>query len=165
MKKKVDRNKWVLDDLSQLSAFLDDFKSYCQEKGVDEEKIFELELSVEELIANSFMHGYNASGVTGVVSVDVEDAGPEVRVSLHDKAPPFDLFRDAPPPRLGGEDGVADDVSELGAEPEAGLEAEEAPTEEKVGGLGIHLVKSLNDKIEYYGSKDGNIVVIIKAKK
>ena len=163
MKKDFERSKWVLDDLSQLSTFLDEFKSYCQAKEVDDEKIFELELSVEELIANSFMHGYEQTGAAGVVSVDVEDTGPEVRISLHDNAPPFDLLRDAPPPRLGGEDGVADDDPE--SEPGSDLEAPAQEAGEKVGGLGIHLVKSLNDKIEYYGSKDGNIVVIIKAKK
>ena len=50
------------------------------------------------------------------------------------------------------------------AESEPDPETEIELQEEKQGGLGIHLVKSLNDKVEYYGSQDGNIVVIIKSK-
>ena len=34
--------------------------------------------------------------------MEAEDTGPDVRISMRDQAPPFDLFRDAPAPRLGG---------------------------------------------------------------
>ena len=153
--------KWELSELSDLPMFSDDFRSYCEEKNLDEGKIFELELSLEELIVNTFTHGYR-EGEGGTVVVEVEDIGPNIKISVQDQAPPFDLFRDAPAPRLGGED----------PEPETGLQPDLAPApeiepkliEEKEGGLGIHLVKSLNDRVEYYGSKDGNIVVIIKSK-
>lgn len=155
MREKEESIKWVLSELSDLSGFSEDFRSYCEEQGLDEGKIFELELSLEELIVNSFTHGY-PEGEEGSVTVEAEDAGPDVRISMQDHAPPFDLFRDAPAPRLGGEDPEP--------EIEPGPETEPEPGKEKEGGLGIHLVKSLNDKVEYYGSKDGNIVVIIKSK-
>ena len=161
MRQKDEAFKWVLHELSDLSGFTDDFRVYCEEQNLDEGKIFELELSLEELIVNSFTHGYD-EGEEGTVIVEAEDTGPDVKVSLLDKARPFNLFRDAPAPRLGGEDPEPDPD----AEPETELElpGEEEPQKEKVGGLGIHLVKSLNDRVEYYGSEDGNIVVIIKAK-
>lgn len=153
MRKKDESFKWVLSELSDLVRFNEDFRSYCEEQELDEGKIFELELSLEELIVNSFTHGYD-EGEDGTVTVEAEDIGPDVKISMLDKARPFNLFRDAPAPRLGGED----------PEPEPGLEPEIEPEKEKVGGLGIHLVKSLNDRVEYYGSEDGNIVVIIKSK-
>ena len=158
MRKQDETFKWVLSELSDLTNFSDDFRAYCEEKNLDEGKIFELELSLEELIVNSFTHGYEEGGTEGNVVVEAEDTGPDVRISLQDHAPPFDLFRDAPPPRLGGED----PDPEPGQEPEP--EPEPEPKKEKEGGLGIHLVKSLNDRVEYYGSQDGNIVIIIKAK-
>lgn len=164
MRKKEDFFKWVLSELSDLASFSDDFRLFCEEKKLDEGKIFELELSLEELIVNSFTHGYQEGGKEGTVIVEVEDTGTDVRISLRDQAPPFDLFRDAPAPRLGGEDPEPEPgqepVTEAALDP--GLEPE--PKKEKVGGLGIHLVKSLNDRVEYYGSKDGNIVIIIKSK-
>ena len=137
--------KWVLSDFSNdLPRFSDDFRSYCEEQGLDDGKIFELELSMEELIVNSFTHGY-PDGEEGTVVVEAEDIGTDLRICMRDQAPPFDLFRDAPDPWLGGKDPGP-------------------KKEEKEGGLGIHLVKSLNDRVEYYGSKDGNEVVIIKSK-
>ena len=137
--------EWILSDLTaDLPRFSDDFRSYCEEQGLDDGKIFELELSMEELIVNSFTHGY-PDGEEGTVVVEAEDIGTDLRICMRDQAPPFDLFRDAPDQRLGGKD-------------------PEPKKEEKEGGLGIHLVKSLNDRVEYYGSKDGNEVVIIKSK-
>lgn len=163
MRKEEETIKWVLSELSDLSEFSDEFRAYCEEKNLDESKIFELELSLEELIVNSFTHGYEGDE-EGTVSVEAEDTGPEVKISLHDKAPPFDLFRDAPAPRLGGEDPEPETGPEPGKEAEPKLEVEIELKQEKEGGLGIHLVKSLNDRVEYYGSQDGNIVVIIKSK-
>ncbi len=161
MKTTEQTQKWVLTDVSGLTDFSADFRNYCEEKQLDDGKIFELELSLEELIVNSFTHGYKNRGA-GTVTVEVEDTGPEIKISLQDQAPPFDLVRQAPAPRLGGEDGQPEPGDEAEAAPD--LEAEAGENEEKVGGLGIHLVKSLNDRVEYYGSKDGNIVVIIKSK-
>lgn len=159
MRTREETIKWVLNELSDLSTFSEEFRSYCEEMNLDENKIFELELSLEELIVNSFTHGYKEDE-DGSVRVEAEDTGTDLRISLQDKAPPFDLFRDAPPPRLGGEEPEV--AAEPEPEPDPEIEAE--AQEEKQGGLGIHLVKSLNDKVEYYGSQDGNIVVIIKSK-
>ena len=153
--------KWVLSELSDLPAFSDDFRSYCEEKNLDDGKIFELELSLEELIVNSFTHGYR-EGQEGTVVVEVEDIGSDIKISVHDQAPPFDLFRDAPAPRLGGEDPESEAGLQPNLVPAPGITVE--PTEEKEGGLGIHLVKNLNDRVEYYGSQDGNIVIIFKSK-
>jgi len=161
MRKEEETIKWVLNELSDLSVFSEEFRAYCEEMNLDENKIFELELSLEELIVNSFTHGYKEDE-SGSVRVEAEDTGPDLRISLQDKAPPFDLFRDAPAPRLGGEDPEPEVAAEPEPDPEPEIEAE--AKEEKQGGLGIHLVKSLNDKVEYYGSQDGNIVVIIKSK-
>lgn len=161
MRKEEETIKWVLNELSDLSTFSEEFRAYCEEMNLDENKIFELELSLEELIVNSFTHGYK-DNEDGSVKVEAEDTGPDLRISLQDKAPPFDLFRDAPAPRLGGEDPEPEVAAEPEPDPEPEIEAE--AKEEKQGGLGIHLVKSLNDKVEYYGSQDGNIVVIIKSK-
>lgn len=161
MRKEEATMKWVLSEISDLPGFSETFRAYCEEKNLDDNKIFELELSLEELIVNSFTHGYEG-GESGTVTVEAQDTGPDVKISLQDKAPPFDLFRDAPAPRLGGEDPEAETGPEPEQEPEPEIETE--LKQEKEGGLGIHLVKSLNDRVEYYGSQNGNLVVIIKSK-
>lgn len=146
METKNKHVNWTLTDLEgDLPQFSEEFRAFCEAQGLDDGKIFELELSLEELIVNSFTHGYS-EGEGGNVTVDAENTGEDIKVTMADKAPPFNLFRDAPAPRLGGEDAPS-----------------EPHKEEKEGGLGIHLVKSLNDRVEYHGSNDGNEVVIIKS--
>ena len=155
MREKGESVQWVLPDISALTGFSEEFRSYCEAKNLDDGKIFELEISLEEIIVNSFTHGYPEGG-DGSVTVEAVDTGPEINIIICDQAPPFDLFRDAPAPRLGGED------PDTKREAEPGMPDE--PKQLKEGGLGIHLVKSLNDRVEYYGSKDGNKVIIIKSK-
>ncbi len=128
---------WVLTSLREdFPRFSESFKAFCQANGVGENKLFDLEISLEELIVNSFSHGYKSGGVV-TVSAQIVDG--ELKVTLEDKAPPFDLLREAP------------DV------PEGDL-ADREP-----GGLGIHLVKSLSDRVEYHGSRGGNQITIFKS--
>lgn len=114
--------------------FSEDFRKFCEEKKIPENKVFEMELSLEELIVNSFSHG-NKNGPVKVSATLKEN---NLQVVIKDYAPPFNLLRDAPEP------------------PEGAL------ADRKVGGLGIHLVKNLNDKVEYAGSREGNTVTLTK---
>ena len=74
MKKNEQTIKWVLSELSDLSVFSEEFRSYCEQLNLDENKIFELELSLEELIVNSFTHGYKEAE-EGSVAIEAEDVG------------------------------------------------------------------------------------------
>ncbi len=144
MAQKISSSRWVLTDLDQdLPGFSDAFREFCQEQGLDDTKIFELELSLEELIVNTFTHGYKEGGSVVVESKNVDG---NLEVCVQDKAPHFNLLEDAPPPRLGGQD-----------------RPPVPKGRKREGGLGIHLVKSLNEKVEYYGGEEGNLVVITKS--
>ena len=114
--------------------FSNAFHSFCQELSIAPEKIFDLEVSLEELIVNSFTHGSSQDVVKVVAAVQDK----ELKVIIEDQAPPFNLLREAPPPPT---EGIA---------------------ERKVGGLGIHLVKNLNDRVEYSGSQNGNTITLLK---
>ena len=94
-----------------------------------------MELSVEELVMNSFAHSdVSEHGI--LISIGLNDN--ELKVTVEDKAPPFNLLRHTKEPPTG-------------------------PLEEReIGGLGIHLVKNLSDRIVYSGSKTGNKITIFK---
>ena len=115
--------------------FAESFQAFCQEQKIDSEKAFELGVSLEELIVNSFTHGKEE----GPVQIWAFVENDEIKVTIEDEAPPFNLLRDAPPPPK-----------------------EENILDRRVGGLGIHLVKSLNDRVEYVGSKGGNKITLFK---
>lgn len=85
---------------------------------------YAVELALEELFTN--MVKYNGEGA-GPIRIEIELKNGEVVVRLQDfDAPRFDPFRDAPPFR-----------------PDQSLE------ERKPGGLGLHLVREMMDRIEY----------------
>ena len=117
-----------------LPPFAKAFHSFCQGQQIDPDKIFDLEVSLEELIVNSFTHGSPHEMVKIMAVVQERD----IKVVVEDRAPPFNLLREAPPPPMGSIE------------------------DRKAGGLGIHLVKSLNDRVEYSGSQSGNTITLMK---
>ena len=106
---------------------------------IDDSKSFDIEVSLEELIVNSFSHGDSKGEV--LITAQVVDG--ELRVELNDCAPPFNLLREAPPPPA----------------------ETESIKDRKIGSLGICLVKNLSDRIEYSGSPKGNKVTLFKSLK
>ncbi len=118
-----------------LPKFSNLFRTFCKVHDIPADKVFDVELSVEELVMNSFAHG-NVSEHGILVSIGLNDN--ELKVTVEDKAPPFNLLRHTKEPPTG-------------------------PLEEReIGGLGIHLVKNLSDRIVYSGSKTGNKITIFK---
>ena len=125
-----------------FSDFVKNFREFCELQDIENSKIFDVEVSLEELIVNSFSYGDKY----GPVNVTAEVLKGELRVIVQDKAPPFDLMHDAPSPPPPP--------------------SKESLHERKiVGGLGIHLVKNLSDRVEYLGLKKGNQVTLFKSLK
>ena len=128
--------KSILHDFQkEFPRFAEKFQAFCKESQVDQKKLFDLEVSLEELISNSFAYG-NPKGPV-IISTCIRDN--EIKITVKDFAPPFNLLRQAP------------DL------PQGKLE------ERNIGGLGIHLVKNLSDRVEYSGSRHGNQVTLFKA--
>lgn len=119
----------------EFPKFAENFQAFCKENRIDSQKLFDLEVSLEEIILNSFSYG-NPNGPV-IISTCIQDD--EIKVTVKDSAPPFNLLRQAPDP------------------PQGSLE------ERNVGGLGIHLIKNLSDRVEYSGSKHGNQITLFKA--
>ncbi len=96
-------------------------------------------VALDELLANALSHGRTGPDPCSVkVEVEVELDEERVTVIITDDAPPFDPFaRDAP---------------------DTTLSVEERP----VGGLGIHLVGQLMDKVSYQRREGRNVVVLVK---
>ncbi len=120
----------VEQDLPKLSSL---FRVFCKSHDIPSDKVFDVELCVEELVTNVFSHGKNQCVL---VSIGLNED--ELKVTIEDKSQPFNLLRY---PSKAPSDSI-EDVD--------------------VGGLGIHLVKNLSDKIAYSGSKQGNKVTIFK---
>ena len=123
-----------LDELQRLAAALHRF-------GADLElpppTVGEFALALDELIGNTLVHGYARNG-EGVVDVRVEFDSGWLTATLRDTAPPYN-------PLLTP---VAD--------PDLALD------DRKIGGLGVHLARSLSDEIQYRYLPGQNILTVRK---
>ncbi|MGA9752526.1 MAG: ATP-binding protein [Acidobacteriota bacterium] len=120
-----------LSSLERIFAFLGEF---VEEEGLGEEAEFCIDLVAEELFTNAVKYG---SAASDRVRMDIERVGPQLRLELVDfDAEPFDPTSVRPVP------------------PETPMEAR------RPGGLGLHLVRSLVDRVDYeYRNRELRIVV------
>lgn len=105
----------------------------------DRDLAFAVNVCLEELITNTIVHGLKGAADRFIhVKINLSDEWLEIIVK--DDAPRFDPFLQAPKPDLA-----------------LGL------NERPVGGLGVHLVKSLMDDVHAYYDGTGNLFVLYKA--
>ena len=119
--------------ISQLSEFVE---TVCEEKGLDMALTMNLNLALEEAVVNVMSYAY--PGSHGDVKVDIKIDDQKVVSILTDSGIPFD------PTQKGDVDTT--------------LPAEERP----IGGLGIHLVKQIMDKVSYQYGGTQNILTLEK---
>lgn len=122
-------------DLDRLASFVSET---CNRLGADADTCFAVRLATEEAFTNVLEHGYPAHQGPVDISIAAERGG--VSIVVTDQSPPFDPAR-APVP----------DVS---ADWETRAE----------GGLGLHLIRKLMDRVEHESSDSrGNVLRLFKA--
>lgn len=102
---------------------------------VDDACRADVRLVLEELLVNTVRHGY-PDGRRGTIEIKLEARTDAVRLELRDDGQPFNPL-DQEPPDLPGD--LAD---------------------REVGGLGLHLARSIASDFEYARDARGNRVVI-----
>jgi len=121
-----------LEELEKLAGAVEDALSQHPDL------VFPVNLCLEELITNTILHGLQEAKNRFIrVRMYLSDAWLEI--SIKDDAPPFDPFVDV----------VAPDID---------LKVEDRP----IGGLGVHLVKTLMDDARTYYDGSGNLIVLLK---
>jgi serine/threonine-protein kinase RsbW len=109
-------------ELTRLQAFADEFAREC---SLPDDERLRLLVILEELFANAVTHGYGPRSGGGSITVALGWRSGHLRITFVDDAPPFD------PLAFGAPD----------------LDA--AAEERSIGGLGIHIVRSLVDQARY----------------
>ncbi|MGR9071546.1 MAG: ATP-binding protein [Gammaproteobacteria bacterium] len=135
-----DRGKRILLDY-QVPTRLEEIENLAEEVNKalpDRDLAFTANLCLEELITNAILHGLKGAADHLIhVLISISDEWMEIR--LKDDAPPFNPFLQAPKPDLN-------------------KKIEERP----VGGLGIHLVKTLMNEVHACYDGAGNLIVLRK---
>ncbi|MBI3928357.1 MAG: SpoIIE family protein phosphatase [Armatimonadetes bacterium] len=129
----------LANDLGELDRLAERLEAFAEQAGVSPKELFRLNLAIEELFTNIVHHAYRDEHRHEIeLHVSVEDGRLELMV--RDDGVPFNPFEEAAVPDV-----------------EAGAEDRE------VGGLGVHLVKSMFTELHYRRDGEENVLVVSKA--
>jgi sigma-B regulation protein RsbU (phosphoserine phosphatase) len=123
------------EEISRVSRELEGIMSRA---GFSGKQILDMQLAVEEAFINIIRHGYHGSYGAILIAMDFEEGS--LKVKIEDDAPPFD------PTRF--------------QEPDFSSDLKQRP----VGGLGIHLMRSLSNEMRYEYVNGKNRLILIKIK-
>jgi serine/threonine-protein kinase RsbW/sigma-B regulation protein RsbU (phosphoserine phosphatase) len=113
----------VVNDLSEIPRMAARVEEFCAARRISAKIVYRFNLSLDEVLTNIISHGLTQGRHEIAVSIALDDGNLVANVS--DDGPAFDPLS-APAPDI------------------------RAPIEErKVGGLGIHLLRTLMDAVEY----------------
>lgn len=121
-----------LAELQRLNQLVTDF---AEHHSLPSELVFRVTLVLEEIITNVISYGYEDE-MEHEISVRLSWEDPDMKIEVEDDGRPFNPL-EAPPPDI---------VKPLAERP--------------VGGLGIHLVREMMDKLEYRRENDKNLLVL-----
>lgn len=118
-----------------LASFRKELRELLATSGLDEKKIHEVTLAVDEAMANVIRHGYQ--GECGKIEVFFRNFGDRVEVLIRDYGKCFDPTQ---------------------------IPAPELPPR-KPGGLGVYFIRTVMDKVQYcIGDHQSNELLLTKYK-
>jgi len=113
-------------DLAAMARAQSDVAAFARERSLEPERVHELELVIDEVVSNIVRYGFPEGGANADICLEARVDQSTVALIFTDNGTPFDPLADAPAPDLTA------DVENRA-----------------VGGLGIHLVKTLADACAY----------------
>ena len=122
-------------ELTRLQAFAVEFAHQC---GLPDDERSRLLIILDELFTNAVTHGHGPHSAGGTIAVGLGWGADRLRISFVDDGRPFDplAFR--------------------------GPDLEEATEERGIGGLGIHIVRSLVHQARYRREGDRNLLHLVR---
>jgi serine/threonine-protein kinase RsbW len=123
--------------LPELGPLLGRIEAFAAKMNFSTEETYRVVLILDELITNIVAHGVDANDARRI-DVELRYRQPDLEIEISDPGRPFDP-RSAP-----------------------SYDTAKALSDRKVGGLGLHLVRTLVDSIDYRYDAGRNVVTIGK---
>lgn len=124
-------------DLSELERLAEGLQAFVAANGLSDKTLFAVNLALEELVTNTISYGFTDDR-PHVIDISLRLDGDDLHVRVEDDAVAFNPLENAAP--------------DLGA-----------PLEDRpIGGLGVHLVRTLMDGVHYAREGARNIVSMRK---
>ena len=124
-------------DFPEIPPAADAVDRFLAEHEAGPDILYLARLVIEELVSNTIKYGYDDQG-THEIRIEARMEEGTMILEITDDGHPFNLL-EAPEPALH-------------------LPIDERP----IGGLGLHLVRSMSDSVEYRRSGSNNIVTVRK---
>ncbi len=136
-KSSLSRSITLPNDVAEVPVLAEFVEGVCEEAGMDMSTTMQLNLAIEEAVVNVMDYAYPA-GEKGEVVVDAVVNDGLLQIVIRDHGTPFD------PTAKGDVD------TTLSAE------------ERNIGGLGIHLIRTIMDTVSYERVGDSNVLTLTK---
>jgi anti-sigma regulatory factor (Ser/Thr protein kinase) len=128
----------IVNDLAELSRVAESVDEFCASQAIPAACAFQLNVALEELLTNTISYGYDDTA-RHEIAIDIAREGETIVTELSDDGRPFDPLN-APPPDL-----------------------DSAIEDRRIGGLGVHLVKTMMDEVTY-AYRDGRNHITLRKK-
>lgn len=129
----------IANDLAELGRVGESVEEFCANQAIPPGYAFKLNVAIEELLTNTISYGYDEEAGSREIAIDMTREDETIVTEISDDARPFDPLN-APPPDL-----------------------DSAIEERRIGGLGVHLVKTLMDDVGYC-YRDGRNHITLRKK-
>ncbi len=133
----TDRHLLLQNDIQQIPQLADFIETIAEESGISQALAMSLNLALEEAVTNVILYAY-PDGTEGLVDIEAIIRKHQICFNITDSGRPFD------PTQV--------------AEVDTTLPLEERP----IGGLGIHIVRSIMDEVSYNREDGHNFLRLIK---
>lgn len=124
-------------DLSELERIAGVVERFGSEHGLPGKAVFEINLALDEVLTNVISYAYDDGG-QHEIEVRLSIPGEDVMVEVSDDGRPFDPLAVAP------------------------AELDQPLDERRIGGLGVHLVRRVMDRLEYRRDAGRNVLTMHK---
>jgi sigma-B regulation protein RsbU (phosphoserine phosphatase) len=127
----------VANKFEEIARAVSSFNEFAEAEGIAAPVRRSVNLVLDELLNNVISYAF-ADEADHDIGVTFELSGDRLSVTISDDGSPFNPFAGSPP--------------------NTGLSIEER----EIGGLGIHLVRSMMDEVSYNRRTDRNVVILVK---
>lgn len=129
--------------LEELNHIESELEKLAESEGWDAGLVYQIHLVLEELAVNTANYGYpdGVGAEGGVIDIRISSDQGSLTIQYSDNGTAFNPFEEAPSPDI-----------------DASVE------ERRIGGLGVHFVRSMMDEVGYRREGDRNHITLAKRK-
>ena len=129
---------FVKNDRAEIQPMVNVVIQYCKEQGISDETIQDMGLVLEEILTNIIKYSYN-DGLEHEIVVEIDNEADSLQFRVEDDGNPFDPTKFYNP------------------------DVEKNFDDRQIGGMGIHLIRSLMDEVKYEFTQGRNILIVKKS--